>query len=483
MGKHVASVLGLAYESSLTQFTVRTGPGTSFNRAAFKAQKESQNLPILTIQPDMNEAKSDFGRVYQWFKLEFPDGNEGWLRGHVVGIHGDFNEYGYGFIPEVMHAYLLERDPTKTGPVAEEDTPVDTRLDDPQETPPTKDVVSEDDEQEESEPMSLFKAALLSGEASVSGPQNTTPTTPVSIDGESGEEIVVEEPVVEAPAIATTKVQRPTTPAMAIIKTKNVAHTRVGPSTVGSNRKFTVPRLAPVQILAVQQENRAQHYKWYRINYRGQEAWIRADLVRYEGDTSPFGLPWDLYPAPMRDNSWWVRGFNRSPNIDTSTWEHKGWDMGANTGEPIYCGPYGGQVVNVLDCTKCTPGAPNTLSHGLRLGDSSVYSDIGWGFGYGTFIIVGYHHDNLPDSTQKVLADKGFAGGSLYALYAHLQRRVVNQGDDLAPNTIIGFAGNTGNSEATHLHLEVRVGRSANFPGWATLGSQNLVNPSVLFNR
>ena len=143
----------------------------------------------------------------------------------------------------------------------------------------------------------------------------------------------------------------------------------------------------------------------------------------------------------------------------------------------------GGTTLRVGPHGFTSPGAPSVLQHGLRIGDPGVFSDEGWGFGYGNFVIVGYHHDVLPPSTRKVLAEKGFPGGSLYVMYAHLQRRAVNHGDQLAPNNIIGFAGNSGNSEATHLHLEVRMGKSASFPGWAALSRNNLVNPGVLFSR
>lgn len=498
MTDYFASVLGLAYESSLTQFTVRTGPGTSFAKASFKALKASKLLPVLTIEPDVNEAKSDFGRVYQWFKLQFPDGQEGWLRGHVVGIQGDFNAYGYGYIPEATHAYLLDRDESKTGPAP---AVVETGVAEEQASEVTKTDTTDTEEKE-----NPFAKAIASGEATVSGPESGTAATSsgggssgfgggtsASSGGGSSSGGATSTPTAE-PEITTTPtttpvkeestaVAKPTASATAVIKTKNAANTREGPSTVGYNRIFTIPRLAPVPILEIREENRAQHYNWFRVQYQGNEGWIREDLVRYEGDTERFGLPWDLYPAPMRDNAWWVRGYNQPPNQDTSTWAHKGWDMGANTGEPIYCGPYGGEVVQVLDCTKCSPGAPSTVMNGIQLGDSSVYSDAGWGFGYGTFVIVGYHNDVLPESTRSALKQKGFSGGSLYVIYAHLQKRLVDKGALLAANTIIGYCGNTGNSEATHLHLEVRMGSSSQFPGWAALGSKNLVNPSVLFSR
>ena len=52
VAKHVATVSGLIYQSSMTQFTVRTGPGTNFSQAPFKARIGMADLPVLDIQPD-----------------------------------------------------------------------------------------------------------------------------------------------------------------------------------------------------------------------------------------------------------------------------------------------------------------------------------------------------------------------------------------------------------------------------------------------
>jgi murein DD-endopeptidase MepM/ murein hydrolase activator NlpD len=46
----------------------------------------------------------------------------------------------------------------------------------------------------------------------------------------------------------------------------------------------------------------------------------------------------------------------------------------------------------------------------------------------------------------------------------------------------IGLCGNSGNSEATHLHLEIRASKSEQFTGWAAL-RQGLMTPGVLFKR
>jgi murein DD-endopeptidase MepM/ murein hydrolase activator NlpD len=183
----------------------------------------------------------------------------------------------------------------------------------------------------------------------------------------------------------------------------------------------------------------------------------------------------------MRENYWWVRGYNMPPNKDTNLVDHDGWDLGAQTGEPLYAGPNGGTVVKVNDCAKCTPDKPSTLMWGYQLGDTSIYSDPGWGNGYGTYLIIGYSNDQLPQSTRTLLASKGYPGGAIFVMYAHMASRAVQNGP-LTPGQQIGACGNTGNSEAAHLHLEIRAAPTAQFPGWPQI-RKGVMDPVALFKR
>jgi hypothetical protein len=221
--------------------------------------------------------------------------------------------------------------------------------------------------------------------------------------------------------------------------------------------------------------------KWVNIDVDGVRAFIREDFLRYDGDVSGFGLcsP-DVYPSPMPD-SWWVRDFNVSPVQVALGGEHWGWDLGAETGAPIFAGPIGGTVTKVHQCTRCTPGAPNTLSQGLRIGDGGVLTDPAWGFGYGNFVVVRYSHDLLPESTRDRLRVRGLEGAHVYVLYGHLLEYSVHEQQSLAPRQQFARCGNTGNSEAPHLHLEVRAGRGLN-DSWSALRT-NLMDPAVLFAR
>lgn len=117
MSNAVVNVKGLAYESPITKFPARSGPGTR-NGELFKAEKGLTGLTILDIQPDEQNTPndSDRSRVYQWFRLAFPNGQSAWLREHILTICGDCSDWGYGILSSETYAYLIPRDITKTGP-------------------------------------------------------------------------------------------------------------------------------------------------------------------------------------------------------------------------------------------------------------------------------------------------------------------------------------------------------------------------------
>ena len=149
----------------------------------------------------------------------------------------------------------------------------------------------------------------------------------------------------------------------------------------------------------------------------------------------------------------------------------------------MLAGPVGGLVVAAKDCARCqVPGKPSTVSQGLTLGDPSIFTDEGWNFGFGHYVIVRYLNNQLPPATQQTLASRGMPGGHIYAMYAHLSRRDVQEGAVLEPHHVIGGCGNTGNSTGTHLHLELRASTNPSFPGWAAIES-GLVDPVIMFEH
>ncbi|MBK8024325.1 MAG: M23 family metallopeptidase [Chloroflexi bacterium] len=219
---------------------------------------------------------------------------------------------------------------------------------------------------------------------------------------------------------------------------------------------------------------------WARVQTPGGSGFVRTDYLSIAGDGSDFGLSeGDEYAAPM-SSYWWVRGFNLKQNPNEE--DHLGWDFGANVGEPVRCGPMGGRVVRMFNCTRCTAEKPSTISQGIPLGASSVFLDPAWGFGYGNALIIRYLNSQLPESTRQRLAARGLSGAHLYAIYAHLSAIQVSEGLDLPPNTVIGTCGNTGNSTASHLHLEIRASFNASDPNWTGM-RPNLMDPGVLYLR
>ncbi|KAB2443468.1 peptidoglycan DD-metalloendopeptidase family protein [Bacillus luti] len=66
--------------------------------------------------------------------------------------------------------------------------------------------------------------------------------------------------------------------------------------------------------------------------------------------------------------------------------------------------------------------------------------------------------------------------GEYEAVYAHLNKRYVVQGDYISKGEIVGEVGNTGESRGAHLHLEVHQGR------W-TMAKKNAMNPLFVLNE
>lgn len=105
---------------------------------------------------------------------------------------------------------------------------------------------------------------------------------------------------------------------------------------------------------------------------------------------------------------------------------HKGIDYRASTGTPVLA---------------CVAG---TVVHAGR----HVYKK-GWGFAFGIHVII----DNVkfPDGSS-----------GLWAGYCHLSAVKVAVGQVVKKGDVIGLSGNTGNSTAPHLHLQILASRTWN---------------------
>jgi hypothetical protein len=466
MGTLFAYIRGLPETPSVTVINIRTGPNKNYP-ILIKAPVGMSNLPVIDVKSD-EQGENFQGKVYTWLKIQFPDGQSGWGRDDLLDLFGDGTAFGYGQVPVQTFAFPLRRQvisgvviqtaPVLTPPAVTPATPAAPAAPVPS-TPSTPAAPA---------PQTVTAAQMTTVSVTTAPTPGTTPIAPVGVT-------VTAPTPSPAPVPAPVTPTAPTTPATgaptAIIKTQGGANTRTGPGTNFDRTGIVLERHSRYPILAVQQEQTGQKYRWFKLDAKGKQLWIREDLVTYEGDTTALGLPTDLYPAPMKEKYWWVRGFNLAPNQDTSLVDHDGWDLGAAAGEPLYAGPNGGLVVKSFQCAKCTADRPSTLTQGYSLGDPSIFNDPGWGNGYGNYVIVRYTSDQLPKSTRDLLATKGFPGGAIFVMYAHMQTRMVEAGAVLTGGQQIGTCGNTGNSEAPHLHLEVRASKSPNFNEWYNIRS------------
>jgi murein DD-endopeptidase MepM/ murein hydrolase activator NlpD len=201
-------------------------------------------------------------------------------------------------------------------------------------------------------------------------------------------------------------------------------------------------------------------FRWARVDFRGQTGFIRIDLVSLMGDCSAFTGD-DRMAAPVAAPI--TQGFKTN---------HQGLDFGASPGMEVRVA-MPATVERAHACTKCTPDKPNIVpaSDAER---NQIFSDPGWGFGYGNHIILRHEFKDVPRSMQDhILRNGGNSSQRVYVLYAHLSRMDVHVNDKMAAGAVIGATGHTGNSTAPHLHLEVAFGN--------TWGSSRKVHPSALF--
>jgi hypothetical protein len=462
----LAYIRGLPETPSVIEINIRSGPNSSYG-LLFKAPVGTANLPVMDVKTDDKGANFQ-GKAYNWVLLQFPNGQSGWARDDLLEVSGDGTRFGYGMVFVRTFAFALQRQPV--APVAPPVVPAAPPAPAPSVAPQSAAPVPA------APPATVAPVGVVTPPPA--SPFTVLPAAPVA-PAAPAVPVAPVAPVPPAPAPTPGVPQGAPT---AIIKTQGAANTRTGPGSSFNRTGITLPRHGRYPLLEVQREATGQQYRWFKLNQNGQFLWIREDLVTHEGDTTALGLPSDLYPSPMKENYWWVRGWNIAPTKDASLPDHDGWDQGAATGEPMYGGPKGGLVVKSFQCVKCTADRPSTLMNGYSLGDPSIYTDPGWGNGYGNYIIVRYTNDQLPASTRDLLASRGFPGGHIFVMYAHLHTRLVETGAQLAPGQQISTCGNTGNSEATHLHLEIRASRSADFTGWATIRS-GVMDPVALFRR
>lgn len=423
MTNFLVTILGNPDFPSIREVNVRTGPAIT-RELLFRAPLRAKGF-VKAVETDANASGRD-GKTYCWFQLQFADGRTGWVRDDLVEVEGDGSPFGYGFVAQRQQAFRLIRTPPAP----------------PQDEPAAK------PEPEIAQPIDVETPGPEADEVS----SNTSiSSTPAPTNG----------------------------PCFAVTTARDGVNVRHGPGTA----HIAVARFAyrtRCEIIAVKPEDHwASRFNWVQVKANNQTGWIREDYLRYEGDVSKFGLAHsDSFPPPMQ-NCYWVRDWNTDPNFAAI---HYGWDLGAATGEPVMGGPATALVVQVNRCTLCSPDRPNVLSNGIRLNDPGVLQNPAWGFGYGNYVVVRYTWDQLPPSTQSELHRRNLPNYHLFTIYAHLHTIDVSPGQTLTPGQRIGTCGNTGNSEATHLHLEIRAWNNANETSTGRMIA-NRIDPIILFRR
>ena len=103
---------------------------------------------------------------------------------------------------------------------------------------------------------------------------------------------------------------------------------------------------------------------------------------------------------------------------------------------------FGSYDIDAGEMTGKHPGvdmklAPGTPIHSIANG---TVHDVRFDNDFGHHVLIEHQ---TPDE------------GTVYAIFAHLEKVLVHTGDDVLKGSIIGLSGNSGNSSAPHLHLQI----------------------------
>jgi hypothetical protein len=463
--KFIAHIIGNPNVPNIKEVNVRSVPGTGANSSIlFRLPVGTRDCEVLEVQIDPQQTALE-GKVYQWFKLVLPNNQQGWIRDDLLEIIGDGTKWGYGVLSASTYAWKINRTvvvaPSGAAPVISSSTPA----------PAATTIVT---------PNAAAIPGMTPTASPTPGMTATAPATPAPAAAPAATPAPTTTPATPAPTAAPVAAPAP----MPAVPTGRViartgANLRQAPVSGAIINKLDFG--TTVTVIGSQAQPDTNYY-WVKVKTPNAEGFIRNTFLSIAGNASAYGLSsGDEYPGCMK-NYWWVRGFGLGQKAnDGNELQHDGWDLGAALNEPVYAGPRGGVVTQINHCTKCKPGAESTLKQGLSLGDPNVFKDEGWGFGYGNFVVVRYDNSLLPASTKQRLVARNMPNAHVFVMYAHLASFSVQNGQQLTAGQQIGGCGNTGNSEAEHVHLEVRFGNDAN-ARWATM-RDNRVDPSLLFLR
>jgi hypothetical protein len=102
-----ATIRGIRENPAVVEVNVRSGPNTSYV-LIFKVPVGMANLPVLEVRADDRNTALQ-GKTYQWFRLRFPDGRDGWVRDDLIDVVGDGSAFGYPVVAQPVIGFSLTR--------------------------------------------------------------------------------------------------------------------------------------------------------------------------------------------------------------------------------------------------------------------------------------------------------------------------------------------------------------------------------------
>ncbi len=212
-------------------------------------------------------------------------------------------------------------------------------------------------------------------------------------------------------------------------------------------------RLKPGMVLLIPPVD-GLYYKWQdgdTIDKVAKEFKAKPDdIINFAGNdvdlTNPEFKPGTevMIPGGSRELTDWsqfVPTITRGSGTGTS--EIGGAACGGSVGDGVFGWPTGGP--HTISGNNYGPGHLGidiTANEGdpVYAADAGVVTQAGWSqYGYGNVVMIDH-------------------GNGYVSLYAHLSQINVSVCESVGQGTVIGLAGNTGNSFGAHLHFEIRKG-------------------------
>lgn len=102
-----ATIRGIRENPAVVEVNVRSGPNTTYV-LMFKVPVGMANLLVLEVRVDDKNTALQ-GKTYQWFRLRFPDGRDGWVRDDLIDVVGDGSPFGYPVVAQPVIGFSLAR--------------------------------------------------------------------------------------------------------------------------------------------------------------------------------------------------------------------------------------------------------------------------------------------------------------------------------------------------------------------------------------